>query len=100
MGSIVYRKALEAVPSAMIRSDYNAFSKLCHESGEPVLVTRNGAGDLVVMSQEAYNGMIESMALAMELMAADRALQAGTPTIPAADVFAALRGSIHENTQN
>lgn len=31
-----------------------AISQLCHESGEPVYVTKNGYGDLVVMSMDTY----------------------------------------------
>lgn len=29
-------------------------ARVCHESGEPVFVTKNGQSDLVVMSQAAY----------------------------------------------
>jgi prevent-host-death family protein len=29
-------------------------SELCHKSGEPIYITKNGYGDLVVMSIEAY----------------------------------------------
>jgi PHD/YefM family antitoxin component YafN of YafNO toxin-antitoxin module len=29
-------------------------SNLCHQSSEPVFVTKNGYGDLVIMSMEAY----------------------------------------------
>lgn len=99
MGAYLF-KALTAKPSAAIRSDYNAFSKLCHETGEPVLVTKNGEGDLVVMSQEAYNEMTERIALTMELIAADREFFSGAETIPARQVFASLREAIHENARD
>lgn len=33
-------------------------SKICHESKEPVFVTKQGYGDLVVMSMETYNQLI------------------------------------------
>lgn len=36
-------------PSTTIRQDYNGFSKFCHELDEPVVLTRNGEADLVVM---------------------------------------------------
>ena len=32
-------------------------SRLCHETGEPVHVTKNGRADLVVMSAEVYEGL-------------------------------------------
>ena len=100
MQSYDFPKAMRAQPSAMIRSDYNTFSKMCHDLGEPILVTRNGESDLVVMSHEAYNTMIARVSLTLELMAADHELQAGTPTIPAQEVFASLREAIHENAQD
>ena len=40
--------------SADLRNGYNEISKFCHEYGEPVYITKNGKGDLAVMSIEAY----------------------------------------------
>ncbi|AGL00106.1 type II toxin-antitoxin system Phd/YefM family antitoxin [Desulfoscipio gibsoniae] len=44
-------------PSTTIRQNYNAFSKFCHELDEPVVLTRNGEADLVVMSHAAFRRM-------------------------------------------
>jgi len=41
-------------PSADLRNNYNEISELCHEYSEPVFITKNGTGDLVVMSIETY----------------------------------------------
>ena len=41
-------------PSADLRNKYNEISELCHEYQEPVFITRNGTGDLAVMSIETY----------------------------------------------
>ena len=41
-------------PSAYLRNNYNEISEFCHEYPEPVFITRNGTGDLVVMSMETY----------------------------------------------
>ncbi|MCR4595078.1 MAG: type II toxin-antitoxin system Phd/YefM family antitoxin [Clostridiales bacterium] len=41
-------------PSADLRNSYNEISDYCHECGKPVYITKNGRGDLVVMSVEAY----------------------------------------------
>jgi hypothetical protein len=41
-------------PSAAIRKDYNGISKLCKTSGEPVYLTKNGEGDLVVMDMDSF----------------------------------------------
>ena len=37
-----------------LESKYNEISELCHEYSEPVFITKNGVGDLAVMSIEAY----------------------------------------------
>ena len=93
-------KALLAKPSSMIRSDYNAFSTMCHETGEPILITRNGESDLVVMSHESYNDLIDRLRLTAELLEADRELASDVPTIPVQDVFTGLRKMIHEQMQD
>ena len=48
--------------STDLRNNYNEISKSCHESREPVFITKNGQGDLAVMSIETYemlNGKLE-----------------------------------------
>ena len=58
----VYIKA-----SASIRSHYNDISKLCKESGEPVYLTKNGEGDLVVMNITAFERRAKELKLAEDL---------------------------------
>ena len=41
-------------PSSDLRNNYNEISELCHEYSEPVFITKNGTGDLAVMSIETY----------------------------------------------
>ena len=41
-------------PSSDLRNHYNDISDFCHQYGEPVYITKNGAGDLAVMSIETY----------------------------------------------
>ncbi|MGI6587266.1 MAG: type II toxin-antitoxin system Phd/YefM family antitoxin [Peptococcia bacterium] len=48
--------------STDLRNNYNEISKFCHESREPIFITKNGRGDLAVMSIETYevlNGKLE-----------------------------------------
>ncbi len=45
------------VSSADLRNSYNKISQQCNEFGEPIFVTKNGKGDLAVMSIEAYEDM-------------------------------------------
>ena len=41
-------------PSADLRNNYNEISEFCHKYTEPVFITKNGQGDLAVMSIETY----------------------------------------------
>lgn len=43
--------------SAELRNHYNEISEFCHAYSEPVFITKNGKGDLAVMSIEAYEGL-------------------------------------------
>lgn len=44
-------------PSADLRNSYNEISEFCHEYSEPVFITKNGKGDLAVMSIEVYEAL-------------------------------------------
>ena len=41
-------------PCADLRNNYNEISKICHETNEPVYITKNGFSDLVVLSNATY----------------------------------------------
>jgi len=41
-------------PSADLRNKYNEISAFCHEYSEPIFITKNGKGDLAIMSIEVY----------------------------------------------
>ena len=41
----------------------NEISEICHARREPVFITKNGYGDLVVMSIETYEAMVEGASL-------------------------------------
>lgn len=44
--------------SADLRNSYNDISEFCHTYSEPVFITKNGKGDLAVMSIETYEHLI------------------------------------------
>lgn len=54
-------------PSSDLRNNYNEISTICHETQKPVYITKNGAGDLAVMSIEAYEKLIDAFELYVEL---------------------------------
>lgn len=63
-------------PSANIRQNYNEIAALCRKNAEPVFLTKNGEGDLVVMDIETLNKREKMLALREELLAVeeDRAM--------------------------
>lgn len=42
-------------------------SELCHKSDEPIFITKNGYGDMVIMSVDTYEQFISKLSLAVEL---------------------------------
>jgi len=50
-------------PSADLRNNYNEISEFCHKFTEPVFITKNGQGDLAVMSIETYEMLTGKMEL-------------------------------------
>ena len=41
--------------STDLRNNYNEISTFCHQTKEPVFITKNGRGDLAVMSIDLFN---------------------------------------------
>lgn len=64
-------------PSAAIRQNYNEIADLCRKTTEPVFLTKNGEGDLVVMDIDTYNRREKMLKLREELLAAQEDRQAG-----------------------
>jgi PHD/YefM family antitoxin component YafN of YafNO toxin-antitoxin module len=58
-------------PSAVIRNNYNEISKLCKDTGEPVYLTKNGEGDLVVMDIGAFSKRESMLRLRENLVAVE-----------------------------
>ena len=50
-------------PSADLRNKYNEISNFCNTYNEPVFITRNGKGDLAVLSIEAYERLCGKLEL-------------------------------------
>ena len=59
-------------PSASIRQNYNDISNLCKTTGEPVYLTKNGEGDLIVMDIEAFERREKMLALREKLLNIER----------------------------
>ncbi len=58
--------------STALRNDYGTISNLAHEKSEPIYITKNGEGDLVVMSIEAFEKREEVIRLKAKLDMAEQ----------------------------
>ena len=56
-------------PSANIRQNYNEISALCKTTGEPIYLTKNGEGDLIVMDIASFTKREKMLKLREELIA-------------------------------
>lgn len=75
--------------SADLRNNYNDISNFCHQYKEPVFITKNGKGDLAVMSIEAYEELTARFELYGALKQGLDDIEAGR-TIPADEFLAEL----------
>ena len=64
-------------PSATIRQNYNEIARFCKETGEPVYLTRNGEGELVVMDIESFVRREKMLRLREKLLDIERDRLAG-----------------------
>ena len=64
-------------PSAAIRQGYNEISKLCRETAQPVYLTKNGEGDLVVMDIASFERREKMLALREKLISVEEDRIAG-----------------------
>lgn len=71
-------------------------SALCHETGEPIFITKNGYGDLVVMSIETYKRKMAKAELYEKLAEAENQIKNGEMLHDAEDVFRILRSKYVE----
>ena len=83
-------------PSAAIRQNYNEISELCKKTGEPVYLTKNGEGDLVVMDIEAFVRREKMLKLREELLAVEEARMNGEKGYSIEEVVTAMESTISE----
>lgn len=77
--------------STTLRNDYGTVSKLAHEVDEPIYITKNGEGDIVVMSIEAFEKHEELLRLQSKLKIAEQRMMSGEPNISLVEARARLQ---------
>ena len=81
-------------PSATIRQNYNEISNLAKETGEPIFLTKNGEGDLVVMNIDAYDQYTHQLELRERLVEIEERRQMGVKDSPARDFVDEMRSAL------
>ena len=81
--------------STTLRNNYNSIAKLAHEKKEPVYITRNGEGDLVVMSIEAYEKREAILNLREKILYAEAQRLSAEPTISLEDAEKQMQDRIY-----
>ena len=84
-------------PSSDLRNRYNDISEFCHKYGEPVYITKNGTGDLAVMSIETYERLVGKFELYSLLEKGLEDVKAGRVS-PAREALAEIRSELQDGT--
>ncbi len=82
-------------PISDLRNNFNEISEICHEQGEPVFITKNGQGDLVVMSLTLYEKLEALIELYQKLGEAESESASGAPTKSHKDLMKQMRARIN-----
>jgi PHD/YefM family antitoxin component YafN of YafNO toxin-antitoxin module len=69
----------------------NEISETCHKLQEPIFITKNGYGDLVVMSIDTYERQMAIVDVYRKLAEAEAQVAQGLPLLDGEEVFKKLR---------
>ena len=83
-------------PSATIRQNYNEIADLCRSTKEPVFLTKNGEGDLVVMDMDTFSLREKMLRLREELLAVEEERAAGRKGVTPDELESYLDDIINE----
>lgn len=81
-------------PVSDLRNNFADISYTVHETREPVILTKNGYGDMVVMSYDEYQKIQYEMGIMRELQAAELEAETTTERYAHEDVMDDLRERI------
>ena len=77
--------------SASLRNDYTTISNMAKETKEPIYITKNGEGDLVLMSIEAFERREQILQLRTKVLQAEQERLDGAGTISISEAKTRLR---------
>lgn len=83
-------------PSAAIRQNYNEIANMCRETAEPVFLTKNGEGNVVVMDIDTFNKREKMLKLREELLSVEEDRLRGNMGYSVGEVASKMRHAIEE----
>lgn len=81
-------------PVSDLRNNFADISKTVHETAQPVFLTKNGYGDMVVMSMEAFESLQFESEVYYKLQAAEREADLADKRYSSKEVLQAMREAI------
>ncbi len=85
------------LPSTSLRNQYNDISEKCKSTGEPIYLTKNGEGDLVVMSIEAFEKQQSLLQLKERLLDIELEQKSGAKSYSIDELDVALKRIINND---
>lgn len=82
--------------SAALRNDYTSISNMAKETKEPIYITKNGEGDLVLMSIDAFERREQMLKLREKVLQAEQERIGGAETLSVSQARAQLRERIND----
>jgi len=82
-------------PISDLRNNANDISEICHQTREPVFITKNGVGDMVVMSLETYERQQSLINLYAKLAEGEEEILSGAEGEDFLEVSRKLRDMVH-----
>lgn len=83
-------------PSAALRNDYTSISNLAKETKEPVYITKNGEGDLVLMDIDAFEKREKVLELRAKVLQAEQERLDGANTLSISETKKMLMERLNE----
>ena len=81
-------------PVSDLRNNFDDISKIVHETAQPVFLTKNGYGDMVVLSMEAFENLQFESEVYFKLQEAEKEAELTDQRYSSKDVLKAMKDAI------
>lgn len=82
-------------PVSDLRNNFAEISRTVHETSQPVFLTKNGFGDMVVLSMEAYENLQFESEVYFKLQAAEREAELNDKRFSPKEVLNSIKGELN-----